>query len=392
VHNSGDNVEKLPPLHKDGGVLQEMLEADVTLISIKTPGTKTTSRWVTNTNISKLAADTGGEVLDAKSLDLLSYALNAAVQRLKKSYVIGFYPSDERAQGSYHNLKIILDRNKCSACKIWTRKGYYAGGHAVAASKTRKSTPLQSKKYGIPIFGLLITSLSSSPHTLLYNEALKIKFGEKVHTQGTSDAAGGQAVPLTGIYAGNSLLGNKADVAFQSELLRLIEVIDSAPVTSNYISQRYLTGLKMLWTNANKAAVSLLFSYLFEKYLNPQFNDVRKRLKFQIVANGSSETENKQVIKIDLKCDASQLFFFFSDERYKTWLVLAPNYGEKGKSDSFIKLFEPSYSEEEFAQILQSGIPVSFTMEIPKAEQKFKLIVFNPIMSIYDIKEVDVQR
>jgi VWFA-related protein len=173
-----DNKELISPqlTDDDRGVVQDLLEADVTLISIKTPGTK--SRWgATNTHVSKIAADTGGEVLDASSLDALTGALSAAVLRLKNSYVIGFYPSDERNPGSYHELKIIFNKNKCSACKIWTRRGYYAGGQAIAASDSKKnagkSTSLAPKKaYWGPWFGAAMVLTSSSPQEMLYSEAL----------------------------------------------------------------------------------------------------------------------------------------------------------------------------------------------------------------------------
>jgi hypothetical protein len=187
------------------------------------------------------------------------------------------------------------------------------------------------------------------------------------------------------------VIGKYADDAYKSEMTKLIDAIEAVPVTSR-VSQRYLTGLKMLWNESSKIAVSLLFSYFFEKNQDPHFSDDRKRLNFQIVSNRVAETESKQIIKVDLKCDASRLFVFFNDGQYKSWLVVAPKYGEKSKSDSFVKFFEPSYSEEEFIQILQSGIPLSFTMEIPKSESKIRLLVFNPIMSIYGIKEVEVQR
>jgi hypothetical protein len=122
------------------------------------------------------------------------------------------------------------------------------------------------------------------------------------------------------------------------------------------------------------------------------FNDDRKRLNFQTVATRLSENENKRVIRIDLKCDASSMLFFYKDELYKSWLVLASKYGEKSKSESLVRIFEQGYSEEEFIKRLQSGIPLSFTMEIPKSESKIRLLVFNPIMSVYGIKEIDLQQ
>ncbi len=91
-----------------------------------------------------------------------------------------------------------------------------------------------------------------------------------------------------------------------------------------------------------------------------------------------------------MKCDAGQLFFFFADERYKSWLVLALEY--QNKSELFIRFYEPSYSEEEFRQKLQSGIPLIFTTEIPPAETKLNVIIFNTMMSIYGIHYSEILR
>jgi Ca-activated chloride channel homolog len=424
-----DNFEQAAPISSGPDMLrpgkynqplvQELLEADVTLISIKTPGKKTGRQ--TYTNVSQSAADTGGEALDANSLDALSYSLNSAVLRLKSSYGIGFYPSDERSQGSFHNLKITLDKNKCPSCKIWARKGYYAGGQAIAASdnndRRRISTPLQPRKYAVayaaPYFGQFVILSMESPQILLMNEGLTKITGKITQYSIISDD---YRMPLfspispnaptlfvwgSQVYVGTAdhpylSTGQYAGVdpssPHASDFHKLAYSIENAPITSQYVSQRYLTGLKMLWTDLNRIAVSDLFSYLFEQNQKPKFNDFRKRLNFQILANRSSEVGDKQVTRIDLECDAKQLFFFFNGERYKTWLVLASKYGEKSKSVAFIKFYEQSYSEEEFMQILQSGIPLSFTMEIPKEESKVRLMVFNPIMSIYDIKDVDVQQ
>ncbi len=393
-----DNVQNLSPqlIENDEGIIQEMLEVDVTLISIKTPGTKSIYK-PTKMQVSRIAADTGGEVLDANSLDVLSDALSAAVLRLKNSYVIGFYPSDERDPGSYHKLTIQLDKNKCSDCKIWTRKGYYAGGQAIAESGNKKGSKKSSlapkKAWWGPFFGIAMIESFSSPQTLLYNAALTKINRKESSTWYTNESDAGYWTGLLGanLTGADSVLGKYGGSAFQSEGRRLIDDIADIPVMSR-VSQRYLTGLKMLWTGSNKKAITLLFNYLFVKNEDRHFNDVRKRLNFQIVATRLSENQNKQVIRIDLKCDASRLFIFFNDGLYKSWLVVAPKYGEERKSESFIKVFEPGYSEKEFKKALQSGIPLSFTMEIPKSESKIKLLVFNPVMSIYGISEIKLEQ
>jgi Ca-activated chloride channel homolog len=399
-----DNMEHAAPLSTNADVrsgeynrslTEEMLESDVTLVSIKTPGEEG-KNFVSRMNVFQIAVDTGGEVLDTNSLDTLSYALNSAVLHIKNSYVIGFYPSDERNQGSYHNLKVMLDKDKCSACKVWTRKGYYAGGQAIAATNikegTRESTPLQPKKYSLPpapYFGLLLLLSSDSPQILLMNEEWTKNTKQKAQFTFTPDDFAMLTPNIGGKKKHRPMIQTDLD---NKSIFGLAPYIENIPITSSCVSHRYLTGLKMLWTDPNQGAVSRLFKFLFENSPKPHFSDFRKRLNFQILANKLSEVENKQIIRMDLKCDAKQLFFFFDGERYNTWLVLSSKYVKKSKSDLIMQFYESSYSEEEFVQILESGIPLSFTIEIPKSESKIRLMVFNPIMSIYDIKEVEVQR
>ncbi len=383
-----DNFDSLyqSDKHSFEEAFKEMLESDIILISIKTPGEK--SKFTSLTNIAQLAADTGGEVLDANSADDLSYALDAAVLRLKQSYVIGFYPSDERSQGSYHNLKVIFNKNKkCAGCKVWTRKGYYTGGESMATGDKKKNTPIlknapiSPNKTPVPSFGLNISGMRVTPEGLFFEELSTKNTKRKTKRMDNFD---GQAM-----YPDPGSPGRK--YVSETELYRLAASVESSLFPSNYVSRIYLAGIKKTWTDDKNPYIFYYLRYLIDKENeNPQFNDVNKRLSFQIAANRLSESEDKQVIKIDMKCDANRLFFFFTDERYKSWLVLAFAY--QNKSELFIRFYEPSYSEEEFRQKLQSGIPLSFTTEIPPAETKLNVIIFNPMMSIYGIQYLEIHR
>jgi hypothetical protein len=271
-----DNVSTGSPQLIDNteGLVREMLEADVTLISIKTSGTE--SLWKMDgkrIKVSQVTADTGGEVLDVNSLNALSNALSAAVLNLKYSYAMGFYPSDERNRGIYHKLTIMLDKNKCPDCKIWTRKGYYSGDQEIAAGDKKKDSPKSSltpkkAKWGL-LFGMALVYDSSSPQIMLYNEALSKITHQKTTVATSNDSMDGVMLNPFGAQEQDqgpepSIIGKYTTPAFKSEIRKLRDAIEAVPVTSR-VFHRYLTGLRMLWSDSNKIAVSLWFSYLFEK-------------------------------------------------------------------------------------------------------------------------------
>jgi VWFA-related protein len=80
-----------------GDVLNEALEADAAVYSLKVPGrnpfgSKALSVGRGLVNVSKLCEETGGEIFDVEKEGSLYLAFAALIERLKTRYTLGFYP------------------------------------------------------------------------------------------------------------------------------------------------------------------------------------------------------------------------------------------------------------------------------------------------------------
>jgi Ca-activated chloride channel homolog len=172
-----DNCESDRSKYSNQETLDKMLEAGAILYSIRTSGINTESAkfgarvagfealmgtmpdWMQeNTRnagtrvdanpkeIALLARETGGEVLNAQTASDFPKVLNAAILSLKRSYTLGFYPSDKGTDGSYHALKVRL--NSRADCSVRARKGYYVT--ISAASKTNRQVQAPDGAYRSP--------------------------------------------------------------------------------------------------------------------------------------------------------------------------------------------------------------------------------------------------
>jgi Ca-activated chloride channel family protein len=125
-----DNEETMQREHGNEETLVEMLESGAILYSIRTGGGRMTKE------IASLPEKTGGEVLDAKSPPAFHKALDSIITSLKRSYTLGFYPSNQGKDGSYRTLKVKL--NSDAGYSIRTRAGYYASGSPSSKSPVLK--------------------------------------------------------------------------------------------------------------------------------------------------------------------------------------------------------------------------------------------------------------
>jgi Ca-activated chloride channel homolog len=348
-------------------VLQEMLESNIVLYSIKTPGENPGSFQNQIARVAQLAEETGGDVLTPNSVDALSSKLNAVILRLKNSYQIGFYPSAEGNDGSYHKLKINLKSNvKCSDCKVQARKSYYTGGHTDSLPEKKNRAPLSLLGPGL---GFAIASLNYvTPQSLFFEN-------------------GGMPISKYTEFMTEVIYVNK----------RLGHLIDSSSVPTNFFSQTFLAGIKLSWTNENNPYLFRYFHFLLNntnKDRKPDFDaappniTAHENIDFMVSAKRMSEEKDKQNIKVDLKFYANRFFFSFADERYKGWLIFAVVLQNEYM---FVKLYEPTYSEEEFRKILQSEIPLSFAIQIPAGITNIRVIAVNPFRQSYGIKSISVE-
>jgi VWFA-related protein len=71
----------------------------------------------------QLADDTGGRVIAVRSEKSLEKAFDELTQELRSQYVIGYYPTNTKRDGSFRKIKVNVTKNDAKAL---TRKGYYA--------------------------------------------------------------------------------------------------------------------------------------------------------------------------------------------------------------------------------------------------------------------------
>jgi VWFA-related protein len=85
-----------------GDVINEALEADAAVYSLKVPGRNPVGSKVLGAgrglvNVKKLTEETGGEIFDVEKEGSLYLAFAALIERLKTRYTLGFYPGGAAA-------------------------------------------------------------------------------------------------------------------------------------------------------------------------------------------------------------------------------------------------------------------------------------------------------
>jgi hypothetical protein len=127
-----------------------VLESSVTLYSIKTPGDNPAAAMRVRdpgchdsiTMVNQLAAETSGQVLDAKASKPIQEALEKAISNLRLQYTLGFSPSDPGQEGGFHKLIVRLAAaDRCPACRLLVRSGYYAGSPPVPLANQIQVAP-----------------------------------------------------------------------------------------------------------------------------------------------------------------------------------------------------------------------------------------------------------
>jgi Ca-activated chloride channel homolog len=126
----------------------ELLESSITLYNIVTPSPHTELPYCSRSNpfIQKIAADSGGEVMDVTGPMSLKGALEKTISSLRMQYTLGFNPSNPGRTKSFHKLSVrFRNPGRCPGCKIAGRNGYYAGVAAPSPLPEKaKKKPLSS--------------------------------------------------------------------------------------------------------------------------------------------------------------------------------------------------------------------------------------------------------
>ena len=73
---------------------------------------------------SKMASEnTGGRVIDVHNEKTLEKAFDEISEELRSQYVLGYYPTNEKRDGSFRKIQVEVDQPDV---KVLARKGYYA--------------------------------------------------------------------------------------------------------------------------------------------------------------------------------------------------------------------------------------------------------------------------
>ncbi|HEX4002374.1 MAG TPA: VWA domain-containing protein [Candidatus Acidoferrales bacterium] len=72
---------------------------------------------------SRMTSDTGGRVINVRNDKGLEKAFDEISEELRSQYVLGYYPSNPKRDGTFRRIKVDVDRPDL---KILARKGYYA--------------------------------------------------------------------------------------------------------------------------------------------------------------------------------------------------------------------------------------------------------------------------
>jgi Ca-activated chloride channel homolog len=130
-----DNETSLKGYTDEKRVIREALEAEASIYSIRVEeGSTPHSLYVIlpifhDFSVARVVRETGGEVIDATSLDSIRPALNSAIARMKQRYTLGYYSNNHRRDQGFREISIrVTPASSQSAEKytVYARRGYYA--------------------------------------------------------------------------------------------------------------------------------------------------------------------------------------------------------------------------------------------------------------------------
>ncbi len=147
----------------------DVLESAATLYSIKTPGNnyaldmrvRDPACHDSIVMVQQLAEETGGQVLDVEASPSLQEALEKAISNLRLQYTLGFSPSDPGQEGGFHKLTVRLAaEDRCPACRLLVRSGYYAGSPPVPlANQIQLAPPEPANKAA---YGMILRKIEAA--------------------------------------------------------------------------------------------------------------------------------------------------------------------------------------------------------------------------------------
>ncbi len=129
-----DNQNTLKGYADESRVIRQALESEAVIYSIRVEqGSHPRSMYVLlpmfrDVSVPRITHETGGEVIDAGSLESIRSAMATAISRLKQRYSLGYYSTNRRHDGAFREIEIrIADGSIDSQRKytVYARRGYY---------------------------------------------------------------------------------------------------------------------------------------------------------------------------------------------------------------------------------------------------------------------------
>ena len=128
-----DNVATAASVNSDA-VIEQALEADAAIYSIKVPGRNPPEAKVMakllgrSSDVRKMTSETGGEMFDMEKEGSLFLSLQTLIERLKTRYTIGFYPAQQGQAAGFHRINLRLHPSfggKGHDYSVVTKTGYF---------------------------------------------------------------------------------------------------------------------------------------------------------------------------------------------------------------------------------------------------------------------------
>ena len=131
-----DNQPTVRPAASEGETIKTAMETETVVYSVKTSGqlpalaSRLPSLLMGGGSVSKVTEETGGEIIDARTVGSLDAALGSIISRLRMRYSLGYYPSAS-GQGMFHTIVVRLAEGlgkPGSEYFLHARRGYYSTG------------------------------------------------------------------------------------------------------------------------------------------------------------------------------------------------------------------------------------------------------------------------
>jgi Ca-activated chloride channel family protein len=130
-----DNENTLKGYTDESRVIRQALESEAVIYSIRVEeGLHPHSMYVLlpmfrDVSVPRITHETGGEVIDARSLESIRSAMATAISRLRQRYSLGYYSTNRRHDGAFREIDIRVTGGSMDSqqtYKVYARRGYYA--------------------------------------------------------------------------------------------------------------------------------------------------------------------------------------------------------------------------------------------------------------------------